>query len=87
MYGRDPRDLVATLAEMSRQAQRRSNFNHSEAQEMLRNWVGQDRRFDQYDRDRLVARLGECQRTAAVLDLDAPELRKGGSRRPLDPAR
>jgi len=80
MFERDPRDLTTTLSEMERQARIKTNFSQSEAKEKLAEWISQDRRFDQFDKARLVQRVAECRQSGAVLDLDDPVL-KGGQPR------
>ena len=87
MFGRDPFDLTSTLAEMDRQARVRANSNQNEARDMVAGWLKQDRRFDQFDHDRLASRVQQCKSNGAVLDLDDPFLRRGGQRRPLDYSR
>jgi hypothetical protein len=66
MYGHDEKDLCASLSEMHRVATQRANFNQVEAKEILRGYVQADRRFDQFDPDRLIERVHEaksCGRT------------------------
>jgi hypothetical protein len=84
MFSDDPRDLCATLSQMHRQARTVSNFNSVEAGRKLAEWIQQDRRLDNYDAARLAQRVNTCLQSGAVLELDAPELLKGGERRPLD---
>jgi hypothetical protein len=84
MYGNDERDLCATLSEMHRVALRKTNGNQIEAKEILRDYVGCDRRFDPFDPDRLVERIHECRSNGRTADLlDDPWLRRGGAKRPL----
>jgi hypothetical protein len=84
MYGNDERDLCASLSEMHRVAIQKANFNQVEAKEILKSYVGMDRRFDQFDPDRLVERIQECRSNGRTADLfDDPWLRRGGERRPL----
>ena len=84
MFEKDERDLCVTLSEMERQARIKTNFSQSEAKEKLAEWISQDRRFDAFDKARLVQRVAECRQSCAVLDLDDPYLAKGGQRRPGD---
>jgi hypothetical protein len=84
MFDRNPRDLCNTLSQMHRQARTVSNFNSVEAERKLAEWIQQDRRLDNYDAARLAQRVNTCLQSRAVLELDAPELLKGGERRPLD---
>ena len=83
MFDKDPRDLTATLAEMEYRSRVTTNFTQSEAREKMTQWLSQDRRFDDFDKDKLVQRVQECRQAGAVLDLDDPVL-KGQERRPLD---
>jgi hypothetical protein len=84
MFSDDPRDIAATLSEMHRRARDKCNYNQLEAQQKLAEWIQQDRRLDSYDAARLAQRVNTCLQSGAVLELDAPELLKGGERRPLD---
>jgi hypothetical protein len=86
MFGTDERDLCATLTEMHRRARDRSNYQ-VEAQQRLEEWIRQDRRLDDYDAARLAQRVNTCLQSGPVLQLDAPELKKGGEPRPLDRSR
>jgi hypothetical protein len=83
MFGDDPRDLARRLGEMERIARDRCCGNQTEARERLRQWVRQDRCFDQFDADRLIERVQEARSNCRTLDLDDPFLRPGGSKRPL----
>jgi hypothetical protein len=84
MFGDSEKDLCATLSEMHRRARDRCNYNQVEAEQKLAEWIQQDRRLDAYDAARLAQRVNTCLQSGAVLELDAPELLKGGQRRPLD---
>jgi hypothetical protein len=83
MFGTDPRDLARTLSEMETLARQKSNYNQTEARQTMAEWVAQDRRFDGYDTQRLVERVQLHKFNGAVLELDDPQLRKGGQPRPL----
>jgi hypothetical protein len=83
MYGNDERDLCASLSEMHRVAIQKANYNQVEAKEILKSYVGLDRRFDQFDPDRLAERIQECRSCGRTADLDDPYLRRNGSKRPL----
>jgi len=84
MFGKDQRDLTATLSEMEYWARQKSNFNQTEARQRMAEWLQQDRRFDGFDHSRLVERVQLSKSNGAVLDLDDPQLLKGGQPRPLD---
>jgi hypothetical protein len=84
MFDRTPRDLCNTLSQMHRRAKDVCNNDQAEAQRKLEEWIQQDRRLDGFDAARLAQRVNTCLQSGAVLELDAPELLKGGQRRPLD---
>lgn len=83
MFGNDPRDLAQTLTQMERLSRERANFDQTEAREKFKDFLETDRRFDEYDKNALVARVMECRSNGAILDLDDPRL-KGREARPLD---
>jgi hypothetical protein len=83
MFGDDDRDRVATLAEMERLSRLRTNFDQVAARQVFRSYLDGDRRFDEFDKDKLVARVQEAKACGAVLDLTDPVLR-GQAPRPLD---
>lgn len=84
MFRNDPRDLTATLAEMEYRARQLTNFNQTEAKQKMQEWIANDRRFDGYDHQRLVERVQLSKSNGAALELDDPQLKKGGQPRPLD---
>ena len=84
MYGKDERDLAVTLTRMADLARERSNFNQLEAKQKMAEWLQTDRRFDSYDPARLIERVHAARYSGAVLELDDPQLLKGGQPRPLD---
>jgi hypothetical protein len=84
MFGNDERDMCATLSQMHKAAIAKSNYNQPEAKQLLRDFVQADRRFDQFDADRLVERVHEARANGRTMDLfDDPYLRRGGEKRPL----
>ena len=83
MFENDPKNLAATLSEMERQSRLVTNFDQPAAQQKMAIWLGQDRRFDAFNKDMLVRRVQECRQSGATLDLDDPRL-KGRPARPLD---
>jgi hypothetical protein len=83
MFGNDPRDLCQTLSTMETEARRRCNYNQIEAKTVLKSWIGNDKRFSDFDPDILAARVVECKNSAASLDLSDPRLR-GQPARPLE---
>jgi hypothetical protein len=83
MYSNTPRDLALTLGDMQRAALERSQYDQTAAKGMFREYLQHDRRFDQYDADRLIDRVQEARSCGRTLDLDDPYLMRGGSKRPL----
>jgi hypothetical protein len=83
MFGRDDRNMAATLQEMHRVSLWRTNSNQGEARELFRNYLKDDRRFEGYDKDRLMDAVTRCRSNGAALDLQDPYLFKGGQKRPL----
>jgi hypothetical protein len=83
MFGSDERDLTATLTQMHRIAIERSRWDQVAAKEVFKQYLSADRRFDEFDKDALVARVQECRSNGAVLDLEDPRL-KGREARPLE---
>ena len=84
MYGDSEKDMCAALSEMHRVAIQRANLNQVEAKEILKGYVGMDRRFDSFDPDRLAQRIEECRSNGRTADLlEDPYLRRGGEKRPL----
>jgi hypothetical protein len=83
MYGNTPRDLALSLGDMQRAALERSQYDQNAAKGVFREYLERDRRFDQYDADRLIDRVQEARSCGRTLDLDDPFLQRGGSKRPL----
>ena len=84
MFGTDPRDLVRTLSEMESLARQKTNFSQTEAKQKMVEWLAHDRRFDAYDAQRLIERVQLFKHNGVVLEMDDPQLLKGGQPRPLD---
>ena len=84
MFEKDQRSLAATLSEMEYLSRIKSNFNQVEAASKMAEWLKNDRRFDGYDTGRLIDRVRDAKYRGATLDLDDPQLQKGGEPRPLD---
>jgi hypothetical protein len=70
MFDNDSKSLAKTISEMQRQALNKCNGNQLEAIEHVQRWVSADRRFDQFDTGRLVARAEECRTSGATLNLE-----------------
>jgi hypothetical protein len=83
VFGNDDGDKVRALVEMARVSLARANGNRVEGKETMKNWLEHDRRFDAYDKDRLVDRVLLNRYNGAVVDMTDPELLQGGSPRPL----
>jgi hypothetical protein len=83
MFGTDPRELALTLGAMEKEARERCNFNQTESRQRFREYLSHDRRFAEFDPDRLVERVMEAKSCGRTLDLDDPFLRRGGTKRPL----
>jgi hypothetical protein len=86
MFSGDDRDRLQALAEMARISIARANGNRIEGKEMMKTWLDHDRRFDDFDKDRLVDRTLLNRYNGAVIDLTDPELR-GLQPRPLTRSR
>ncbi|WP_316200803.1 MULTISPECIES: hypothetical protein [unclassified Bradyrhizobium] len=84
MFDSKPSDMTATLSQMERWSRERTNFNQPEAIKKFIEYIGTDRRFDGFDAQKLAERVQHCKNYGATLDLEAPELRRGGHKRPLD---
>lgn len=84
MFSDDERDKLRTLGSMANVALERARLNRVDAEREIVKWIGNDQRFAGYDANALARRVSQCRDNGAKLDLDAPELRKGGQRRPLD---
>jgi hypothetical protein len=83
MFDNDVRDKIKALDFMEKLSRERACFNEVAARDKFREFVRQDRRFDEFDADALVRRVQECRRSCAVLDLEDPRLR-GLEKRPLE---
>ena len=57
-------------------ARDRCNAHQGEAKQKMIEWLANDRRFDQYDKERLVERVNLCRYNGATLDLDDPQLKR-----------
>lgn len=83
MFSKDERDLCATLNQMHKIAIERAHLNQIEAKNIMREYVGRDRRFDAFDADRLIERVHEARSCGRTMDLlDDPYLQRGGQKRP-----
>jgi hypothetical protein len=60
IFGNDPLNMRHALGKMVQQAHIDANCDRDAANQRVRNWLDLDRRFDTYDKDRLVARVEEC---------------------------
>ena len=87
MFDTDARSLASTLSQMETQARQKANFDQTVAKQKMAEWLANDRRFDSYDPMRLVERVHVCKAQGAHLDLEDPQLMRGGQPRPLDRSR
>jgi hypothetical protein len=84
MYDPNEKDMLAALGSMARTSVDRCWGNKVEARERMKEWLTYDRRFENFDHDKLVDRVMLSRSNGAVVELfDDPELLKGGSPRPL----
>jgi hypothetical protein len=84
MYGDTEKDLCLTLSQMHKTAIEKCNFDQIAAKEVIKDYLKMDRRFDDYDPNRLVERIHEAKSCGRTMDLfDDPWLRRGGEKRPL----
>ena len=85
LFGTDPDSLRNSLGRMVQEAYNRSNCSLSDTYRTVRSWVDLDKRFDAYDRDRVVKALEEFGKSGKFLDLENdPYLRVNGVKRPLE---
>jgi hypothetical protein len=83
MYDPNEKDMLAALGSMARTSVDRCWGNKVEARERMKEWLTYDRRFENFDHDKLVDRVTLRSNGAVVELFDDPELLKGGSPRPL----
>jgi hypothetical protein len=83
MFDNDTRGKLQTLSEMERVSRIRTNFNQEQARQVFKSYVAADRRFDEYDPDKLVQYVQHSLGHGAVIDLTDPRLR-GQEARPLE---
>jgi hypothetical protein len=82
MFSNSPQSLGRWLSLAERDCTERARFNQTEALKSLAHTIGNDRRFDDYDPDRLAKAVSDHRQHGRVLDLSDPFLRKGGESRP-----
>jgi len=80
----NPRNLMKTLSEMWRESLWESHSNQVEAAAKMREKIQDRRSLDQYDPARLQRRVESCWSNGASLELDDPQLQRGGRPRPGD---
>jgi hypothetical protein len=68
MYGDKPENLQATLGRMIQEAHIASNCDRNAANQRVREWLDNDQRFSQFDKDRLLAKANEAGATGGRLD-------------------
>jgi hypothetical protein len=82
IYGNDLTNMRQSLGRMVQQSYIDCNCNRGEAAQLMKEWLTHDRRFDSFDKERLVAKVEEVGMSGGHLDLSDPYLH-GGARRPL----
>jgi hypothetical protein len=82
MYGTDAEDLQNTLSRMIQESWAESNCSMDECYKLTRQKLDYDRRFDGFQKDRLVNKAKEAGSCGGKLDLTDPWL-YGGDKRPL----
>jgi hypothetical protein len=82
IFGTKPENLEHTLSRLINESYVETNCSMDEAYKRTRQLLDYDRRFDQFDRDRLVAKAREIGASGGKLDLTDPWL-YGGQKRPL----
>lgn len=83
MFGDRDSDKNATMGKMLSEAMQNCNANRIVAREKVLEMVKRDRRFDNYDHDRLLDTVMEKSQYGGRMDWDDPALKRGGSPRPL----
>jgi hypothetical protein len=78
----DHRDMRLYMGKAHQSAVSRHNGSLKEAKKDLAGAIERDRRFDAYDRQRLLDRFSECWGSGQLLDFDDPGLLPGGQSRP-----
>jgi hypothetical protein len=82
IYGADLTNMRQSLGRMVQQSYIDANCNRPAAAQLMKEWLSHDRRFDSFDKDRLVAKVEEVGMSGGKLDLTDPYL-SGSARRPL----
>jgi hypothetical protein len=74
MFGNDHKSMKSTLAKMQAEALSKCNSNQVEAKDEVIEALARDRRFDQYNHQRLMERVQDAWGRGVQLDLDDPAL-------------
>jgi hypothetical protein len=82
-FGTEPECLRDSLGRMVQESYQESNYSMDECYRRTRTKLDYDRRFDGYDKDRLVAKAKEVGASGGHLDMDDPWLFPGGEKRPF----
>ncbi len=82
MFGDSDSDKAATMKTMLTEAMQVACANRVEARAKVIEWAKRDRRFDNFDHDKLVDKVLEKSQYGGRLDWDDPELKRGGQPRP-----
>lgn len=70
LFGNDEKAIKNTLEQMVYEARSRTNYNQTETYRKVREWADNERRLDNYDKDKLVKKLEETKQSGAYLDLE-----------------
>lgn len=87
MFQHDDRSKKAALGAMVNEAHNACNANRVEAEKMLAQMIANDARFANHSPEALARRVQICGGSGAQLDLEDPNLLRGGSPRPLSDER
>jgi hypothetical protein len=82
-FGTEPESLRDTLGRMIQESYQESNCSMAETYRLTRTKLDCDRRFDHFDKDRLVTKAKDAGVSGGHLDMDDPWLFPGGEKRPL----
>jgi hypothetical protein len=82
MYGKTQKDLNRTITAMWNHAMAESCANQVEAAEKLKATLDLDRRYDDYDKQRVVERFQQVRDTGSVFDWEDSYLKRGGQANP-----
>lgn len=82
LFGNEAHNLQATLSRVIQESYAESNCSMDATYQLAREKLDDMRRFDTFDKERLIAKAREAGSCGAQIDWTDPWLR-GGSKRPL----